>query len=415
MMEPINNLTFGVELEVILPRGHTDDQGRAELAAMMCEEGAECASETYNHRTRQHWKIVTDATIGHENAEVVSPILQGDDGFDQIKRVCRAMERFGCRVNRQTGFHVHVGVGQFGHQIGFFKELVRTYAKFEPIIDQLVSRSRRGNNNQWCRPIRFTPEIDQAATLRDLRYAYGGNRYHKVNLEAFTVHGTVEFRQHQGTTNAEKITRWVTLCLRMVEHAAKNTELEGGEAPPRVPRLPPEPVFETTRDLSTAPRINAEQIREARYHSRGWVIRSIAQPNPILRPGPRQENWRHYHVGETIRQYRMRGGSLNHLRWDVERGRVVVVDSTAALPVAMVPNSDEWIRQEAARTAWRTDCERITAEHERAVAAHNAGRPAATRPATDAAPVSLDGLLALIGASDAELMYFSERQVELNQ
>lgn len=43
-----------------------------------------------------------------------------------------------------------------------------------------------------------------------------GSRYHKVNAEAYKVHKTIEFRQHQGTTDFEKISHWVRFCAKLV-------------------------------------------------------------------------------------------------------------------------------------------------------------------------------------------------------
>ena len=50
--------------------------------------------------------------------------------------------------------------------------------------------------------------IRSARTVDELKGRIG-NRYHKVNLEAYSRHKTVEFRQHSGTTN---FTKCVTGC-----------------------------------------------------------------------------------------------------------------------------------------------------------------------------------------------------------
>ena len=43
----------------------------------------------------------------------------------------------------------------------------------------------------------------------------GAARYKKLNLMSFWQHGTVEFRHHQGTVEAQKAENWVRMCLRM--------------------------------------------------------------------------------------------------------------------------------------------------------------------------------------------------------
>jgi hypothetical protein len=41
-------------------------------------------------------------------------------------------------------------------------------------------------------------------------------RYRKLNVWAFDAHGTVEFRLHQGTLNAERAVAWVRLVVGFV-------------------------------------------------------------------------------------------------------------------------------------------------------------------------------------------------------
>jgi hypothetical protein len=112
MSVSIDDLTFGAEFEVIMPRadGRNGDRGRRALAEHLGANGIEAEAEAYNHRLRPHWKITTDASIGYDNAEIVSPILRGDDGLEQVKKLCRLIDDWGCRVNRGCGHHVHVGV-----------------------------------------------------------------------------------------------------------------------------------------------------------------------------------------------------------------------------------------------------------------------------------------------------------------
>ena len=420
---PINDLTFGIELEVVTP-SHTSagdqwdgETRRIALAAALVTAGLNARNEQYNHATRSWWKITTDASIGHNNAEIVSPVLRGPDGFRQVRMACQAIEEFGCRVNRTTGFHVHVGVAdRFGEQLGFFKELVRTYAKFEPIIDQLVSHSRRARNNAYCAPVVFTPEMATATTIRGLRQTYGSNRFRKLNLEAFAAHGTVEFRQHQGTTNASKIENWIRFCLRMVAHAAQNTERETTSTPPRHPIMPREPQFIDPFDLSTATPVHPEDFTRsrARAYSRSWVIGRIGR-NPRTR-GIGFNNWPNYRLGMTVREYLQAGHPWDQLRWDVVHyGAITIVNATTASPIPVTPGSDEFNRRAAVLLEWRELCATLQRDHEAALAQHASSfPPPPTRPPTDVAPNTLDGLLNLIGAPNDERAFFTERQLELN-
>jgi Putative amidoligase enzyme len=237
MPTDINTLTFGVEIECFLPAGHS----RGELAAALVAAGVETSAEIYNHRTPTAWKIITDGSLGDydRGSELVSPILTGEAGFATIATVCTVLSGFGITVDRRCGLHVHVGVRQQGDRVvDLFKNLFALYAAAEPLIDGLVAPSRRSGNN-YCIALGNVVPMLNSEDLSALRRANGGTRYRKVNLEAFWRHGTVEFRQHQGTINAEKICAWTRLCLRMVAWAADRA----AEMPDPVVTTPPTPRF----------------------------------------------------------------------------------------------------------------------------------------------------------------------------
>lgn len=222
--------TFGVELEIIMPSGWTSER----LALELTNAGIRTVAETYNHQVRQCWKIVTDASLGDyvRGREVVSPVLSGDEGIRQLYAVCQVLTRINCKVNKNCGLHVHIGARN--ESIGFFRNIVAMYADAEPIIDTFMAPSRRASNNHFCRALRLdrrqlalsTNLNEVAAALSQSGSAAGArssSRYCKLNLQSFWQHGTVEFRQHQGTVDAEKAVHWVRFCLRLALAARKET------------------------------------------------------------------------------------------------------------------------------------------------------------------------------------------------
>ena len=53
-----------------------------------------------------------------------------------------------------------------------------------------------------------------------------GDRYSSVNWDSFNprspqYHGTIEFRQHQGTTNATKVITWILVTQSIVERSVQ--------------------------------------------------------------------------------------------------------------------------------------------------------------------------------------------------
>jgi len=219
--------TYGIEIECFMPPG-TDEVG---LARHVTAAGVPCVSESYNHHVRGHWKIVIDGSLMNDDrgVEIVSPILRGAEGLRQLRTAMGALVSARCTVTRRCGFHVHVGADSLG--VRGFKHLAGAYGRLEAVIDRLVSPSRRGNENNYCRSIAARIDVSQLASARShegVARAVGQDcsprsytRYTKLNLQCYWQHGTVEFRQHQGTVEFEKARHWVVLCLRFVHQACR--------------------------------------------------------------------------------------------------------------------------------------------------------------------------------------------------
>lgn len=212
------NRTYGIELEVY-------GVDRERLINEISRVGIPVQGEAYNHSTRNHWKIVTDSSIqGVNGNEIVSPVLKGMEGIEQIKKVCIALNRAGAKVNKSCGFHLHIHAADF--QISDFKNLVNSFINLEDEFDKIQPISRRGNSNRYCKNLtsirNYTEKINSANNFYDLSRVFENNRYYKLNLQSFNRYGTVEFRHHSGTTTFSKIKNWVLICSRLVEYAKQN-------------------------------------------------------------------------------------------------------------------------------------------------------------------------------------------------
>jgi hypothetical protein len=76
------NRSFGIELE-------TYGATRPALITAFREQGLTLVDESYNHTTRTYWKVVSDSSISGGNGnEIVSPVLFGLDGIEQINPSC---------------------------------------------------------------------------------------------------------------------------------------------------------------------------------------------------------------------------------------------------------------------------------------------------------------------------------------
>jgi len=196
---------------------------REEFKDLLEGNGLEAMVTGYDHTLHNcKWKVGFDRSVspprGLFPAEVVSPKLYGEVGFQEIRKVLSLWNqtlpfRNGSEservdgVNITTGTHVHVDAKMFTRQQLFNLALV--WAKIEvPVVFYLVSPSRR--DGRYCRQL-------NREYLKNVFYGTHNERYFSLNLRAFEQYGSVEFRIHNGTLDPNKIIPWIIFCCKLVE------------------------------------------------------------------------------------------------------------------------------------------------------------------------------------------------------
>tara|TARA_R100000781_G_scaffold110958_1_gene76749 strand:- start:15 stop:941 length:927 start_codon:yes stop_codon:yes gene_type:complete len=237
--------TFGVELEFVNTQFSLAELTTALNSALKQEFPEQaCKFLTWgqsNQNTKSYWKMTTDGSLQQSGGELISPPLPATpESFRQIEIVTRVLNNMNSKVDINCGLHVHhdandLTVRQVGHIYGL-------YASFQTLISSSLAPSRRVNA-QYMSPENYnnlpennknakawnTPRFKQVRhwantpALQDLcdmtnksneQYA----RYNStVNLQSLAKHGTIEFRQHQGTLNADKIISWVLVTQAFIE------------------------------------------------------------------------------------------------------------------------------------------------------------------------------------------------------
>lgn len=272
------NRTFGIEIEAMMPESGTHE-GLARHIRMFSREAGrtvEAMAEGYNHNTRAYWKVITDASLPYgRGVEVVSPILSGSDGIEQVRMVADAMTDYGCTVNVRCGLHVHIGVGDM--TVAQIKKIAICFVKFETFFDHIMPASRRADNNRFVQSNRSRFGSYATTAANDASDAFraercmnglihsvtGGSRYRKLNLQSYHSYKTIEFRQHSGTTDADKMSKWIELLVNFVEAAPKTQPKN------RVPHSNPTPEQECNRFFRMFK--VAKDVRDF-YHARREVL-----------------------------------------------------------------------------------------------------------------------------------------------
>jgi Putative amidoligase enzyme. len=186
--------------------------------------GINCQTESYNHNTSPHWKIVTDGSLtGNQTFELVSPILRGEAGIAEMVKVCSVLNKAGAKVNKSCGTHVHINARNF--TLEQWKRIYINYARLEKTIDGFMPDSRRKDNNTYCKGFsavrNFETKITGANSLNEIERIFN-SRYFKINPKSYSRHNTCEFRQHAGTTDFIKISSWVRFLSNLVDFSEEN-------------------------------------------------------------------------------------------------------------------------------------------------------------------------------------------------
>jgi len=227
-----------------------------------------------------------DVKIDHTpnvDAEIALPplCLFNSDGtpcqvaYEYLTSVCRVLNRLSCRVNIDCGLHVHVGIRPLDetqaqshnwtansistfHNTGRYYtegledeisavvwyDVAYRYSRQQHLINRTLPPSR--TNNRYCNPISVN-EFDNLhandATIEGLkRLTISPNntsgKFSTINFQTWS-RGTVEFRQHSGTIEAEKIMAWCKLIRTIVNWSITNrVETGSGSTTETTPENP---------------------------------------------------------------------------------------------------------------------------------------------------------------------------------
>ncbi|MCL1937611.1 MAG: amidoligase family protein [Candidatus Azobacteroides sp.] len=207
--------TIGVEIECY-------GADKARFTELCKESGVEMTEESYNHETKSYFKIVSDSSItGSDPIEVVSPVLCNSAGIDNLEKVCKALNDAGARVNRSTGLHAHFGLQNISFNT--YKNVFVNYMYLEQAINKMVAPSRRAFNS-YCKGFegKTIEKLKECTDHEEIQNYFGNDRYYKVNPISYRRHNTVEFRQHQGTTNFVKIRSWLLFLTYLIKWSEKH-------------------------------------------------------------------------------------------------------------------------------------------------------------------------------------------------
>lgn len=207
----VSNRNFGVEIEF-----QRDGVSHTEVADLLERNGIPVRVSGYEHTVGQRvkWTLKPDGSLGSRGLELVSPILHGQEGIEQVKKVAGLLAQ-AAFVDERCGIHVHHEVGKIADRIQkrTIRNVYRVYRAAQKELNNRVIEESR-HYNSYCAAL---PDLDAVTSIRLRRLS----RYHVVNFASVDIFGTIEFRQYQGCLEQDRLEAWVLLTQAIVEYAAQ--------------------------------------------------------------------------------------------------------------------------------------------------------------------------------------------------
>jgi len=225
--------TYGIEIECVVSSHSSRERIVEEIVAAGI---AVHDTEAYSHTaaSNRSWIMKYDSSIrgmgthpinDWQALEIVSPVLTGKAGFDELLKVCVILQHH-CSVNASCGLHIHQGATDLSG-LDMVKLYQQTFTD-QSIYRYLLPENRR--ENHYCAPLRRCTNPNQIATLHrwggvSQSSAHVANHFANVsgrasvNFCSFAIRGTIEFRMHGGTLDPDKIRDWVVFTQSMIEKA----------------------------------------------------------------------------------------------------------------------------------------------------------------------------------------------------
>jgi hypothetical protein len=206
---------YGIELEVIIDRDQVtrlSDKIRAGRLPYTIKHDGSVRSSDYE---KQGIEIACSRPLNYTQLERSS------------KALCRILRDTEASINKTCGFHLHMSNKRFYNQKNL-KKIVYTWSAVEDILYSTQPKSRY--NNDFCKRVLqkyvgtgYSMPKAKSELIREL---HAIDRYYSLNLSAMGRHGTLEVRLHAGTTNSEKVLKWVELVMAIYDYALTSFDNE---------------------------------------------------------------------------------------------------------------------------------------------------------------------------------------------
>ena len=184
---------FGVELECISFDGHTD-------------------------LNRQAWGCKPDGSIP-QGKEFYTAILNGNDGLKSVMALTDYAARNNWDVSNSCGYHLHINMKD--EDSNGLKAIAYAYHLTQEVWESFVNSRRVGYSycDKQCTSISDFQNLDSLDDWK--RFSQHNCRNEWVNWVAYTSHGSLEIRLHEGTVDSQGVRNWIRAHTTFADWASK--------------------------------------------------------------------------------------------------------------------------------------------------------------------------------------------------
>jgi hypothetical protein len=224
-----DEITFGVEIECMLPKDY--------VRARRIEVGRYHHGKQLPAPFPTGWTAQRDGSIeevwGTVPMEIVSPVLQGVAGLQEVLNVFQYLNEAGAQVNDACGFHVHVGATSVlgdraddaGLVVRWVRRMLHLMSRHEAALFGITGRVSRFDNlycetikEKWHGVLETTSDLDLIIKAVDK----SRDRYYTLNIQnLFRSKRTVEFRLFGATLNGMQAVGYVITAMGIAHRAAE--------------------------------------------------------------------------------------------------------------------------------------------------------------------------------------------------
>lgn len=150
-----------------------------------------------------------------DGMEFISPVLYGDAGLAEIRRICDHAHRLEWKIDSSCGLHLHVDLSSESDENCF--KVAHAYAYTYDFWTSFISNARKSNyycTKHFYNGASFAGYTDFTDWCENV---VRGERYSWINWDAYLRLQTIELRHHSATLNGNKICNWVKAHTRFID------------------------------------------------------------------------------------------------------------------------------------------------------------------------------------------------------